>query len=68
MGLDLVGLRSIEQGPMKETNVNGELDLNEFEALMKGPMLQPFLPGGDWRDRVGQVRQALEHSHYNEII
>lgn len=56
--LSMIGLQSTDEGgSLSPTNVNGELDFNEFESLMKGPMLQPFLPGGSWRDRVGLIRK-----------
>ena len=55
--LNMVGFITNEDGSLSPTNINGELDYYEFESLMRGPILRPFLPGGDWRDRVGLIRK-----------
>lgn len=55
--LSMIGFRKNEDGTLSPTGINGELDYNEFESLMRGPILQPFLPGGNWRDRVGLIRK-----------
>lgn len=55
--LSMMGFRTDQDGTLSPDSVNGELDYNEFESLLKGPILQPFLPGSDWRDRVGLIRK-----------
>ena len=51
---------SIDDGsPQAKSGVDGQLDFNEFEHLLKGPMLKPFLPGADWRDLRASAGDAL---------
>lgn len=55
--LGMIGFKTNEDGTLSPTGINGQLDFSEFESLMRGPILQPFLPGGDWRDRVALIRK-----------